>query len=158
MVIEANGNYILYYSVSTLGSQNSVIGYATSPTMEAGTWTDHGSTGVESTSASPYNCIDPTMIEVSGSYYMSFGSYWENIFIVPFNSNAETVASLSTAKQVIYQPSGSHEVEASYPYYYNGYYYVRDLFWKVTSRRASGVPPRLSEIIFPEPHATKVLI
>lgn len=124
MVIEVDNTYILYYSVSTLGSQNSVIGYATSPTMEAGTWTDHGSTGVESTSASPYNCIDPTMIEVDGSYFLSFGSYWENIFVVPFNSNAETVQDLADATQVIYQPAGSHEVEASFPYYYNGYYYV----------------------------------
>lgn len=124
MVIEVDGTYILYYSVSTLGSQDSVIGYATSSTMEAGSWTDHGSTGVESTSASPYNCIDPTVIEVSGAYYMSFGSYWENIFVVPLSANAESVQDLSDATQVVYQPSGSHEVEASYPYYYNGYYYV----------------------------------
>lgn len=94
--------------------------------MEAGTWVDHGSTGVESTSSSPYNTIDPAMIEVDGSYYLSFGSYWDDIFIVPFNSNAETVSNLADATNVIYQPAGSHEVEASYPYYYDGYYYE---FW-----------------------------
>lgn len=125
-VIEADGQYILYYSVSTLGSQDSVVGYATSTTMEAGTWVDHGSTGVESSSSSPYNAIDPTMIEVDGSYFLSFGSYWDNIFIVPFNSNAETVSDLADATNVIYQPAGSHEVEASYPYYYDGYFYE---FW-----------------------------
>ena len=37
-----NGEYVLYYSVSSLGSQNSAIGLATSPSMEQGTWTDHG--------------------------------------------------------------------------------------------------------------------
>ncbi|KAJ4390076.1 hypothetical protein N0V93_007549 [Gnomoniopsis smithogilvyi] len=125
-VIYANGQYILYYSVSTLGSQDSVIGYATSTTMEAGSWTDHGSTGVVSSSSTPYNAIDPAMIDVDGSYFLSFGSYWDNIFIVPFNSNAETVADLADATNVIYQPAGSHEVEASYPYYYDGYYYE---FW-----------------------------
>lgn len=124
MVIEVNGLYILYYSVSTLGSQTSVIGYATSSTMEAGTWVDHGSTGVESSSAKPYNAIDPTMIEVDGSYYLSFGSFWENIYVVPFDSDAETVSDLDSATQVIYQPAGSHEVEASFPYYYDGYFYV----------------------------------
>lgn len=94
--------------------------------MEAGTWTDHGSTGVESSSAKPYNAIDPTMIEVDGKYYLSFGSYWENLFIVPFASNAETVSDLGSATQVIYQPAGSHQVEASYPYYHGGYFYE---FW-----------------------------
>ncbi|CAN8102231.1 unnamed protein product [Discula destructiva] len=126
MVIEANGQYILYYSVSTVGSQTSVIGYASSTTMEAGTWVDHGSTGVESSSALPYNAIDPTMIEVDGSYHLSFGSYWEDIFIVPFGSDAETVADLSNATNVIYQPAGAHSAEASYPYYYGGYFYE---FW-----------------------------
>ena len=33
---------MLYYAVSSLGSQNSAIGLATSPSMEEGTWTDHG--------------------------------------------------------------------------------------------------------------------
>ena len=37
-----NGQYTLYYSVSQLGTQNSAIGVATSPTMEPGSWTDHG--------------------------------------------------------------------------------------------------------------------
>ena len=38
--------YILYYSVSTSGSQDSAIGYATSSTMDVNTWTDHGSVGI----------------------------------------------------------------------------------------------------------------
>lgn len=37
-----DGTYALYYSVSTLGSQESAIGLATSKTMEEGSWTDHG--------------------------------------------------------------------------------------------------------------------
>lgn len=126
MVIEKDGTYILYYSVSSLGSQDSAIGYATSTTMEAGTWVDHGSTGVESSSESDWNAIDPTMILVDGTYYLSFGSYWDNIFVVTFDSDAETVSNITSAEQVIYQPAGTHQVEASFPYYYDGYYYE---FW-----------------------------
>ena len=37
-----NGEYVLYYSVSTIGSQSLAIGVATSPSMEQGTWTDLG--------------------------------------------------------------------------------------------------------------------
>lgn len=44
MVILVGSTYYLYYSVSTFGSQSSAIGYATSDTMEYGSWVDHGST------------------------------------------------------------------------------------------------------------------
>lgn len=71
--------YYLYYAVSTYGSQSSAIGYATSTTMEVGSWTDHGSTGISSTSSKSYNAIDPALIEAAdGTYYMSFGSFWDD--------------------------------------------------------------------------------
>lgn len=116
--------HIIDYSVSTVASQDSVIGYATSMTMESGTWVDHGSTGVESTSDASYNAIDPTMILVDGTYYMSFGSYWDDIQQVTFNSNATTVT--GDPYQTIYQPSGIHDVEASFPFQYGSYFYM---FW-----------------------------
>lgn len=76
MVILVGSTYYMYYAVSTFGSQSSAIGYATSTTMEYGSWTDHGSTGVASSSGKPYNAIDPTVVQTaSGTYYMSFGSF-----------------------------------------------------------------------------------
>ncbi|KAL2280557.1 hypothetical protein FJTKL_12527 [Diaporthe vaccinii] len=124
MVIERDGTYILYYSVSTIGSQDSVIAYATSTTMENGTWEDHGSTGVESTSDASYNAIDPTMILVDGTYHLSFGSYWGDIQLVTFNSDA--TAADGDPSQTIYKPSGDHDVEASFPFQYGDYFYM---FW-----------------------------
>jgi arabinan endo-1,5-alpha-L-arabinosidase len=45
--------------------------------MDYGSWTDHGSTGIASTSSKPYNAIDPSLIEAAdGSYYINFGSFW----------------------------------------------------------------------------------
>jgi arabinan endo-1,5-alpha-L-arabinosidase len=38
----ADGRYVLYNSVSSIGSHNSAIGVATSPSMEPGSWTDLG--------------------------------------------------------------------------------------------------------------------
>lgn len=92
--------------------------------MENGTWVDHGSTGVESTSNASYNAIDPTMILVDGTYFLSFGSYWDDIFQVAFNSDATTVD--GEQYQTIYQPSGIHDVEASFPFQYGDYFYM---FW-----------------------------
>ena len=34
--------WVLYYAVSSIGSQNSAIGLATSPTLEEGTWREYG--------------------------------------------------------------------------------------------------------------------
>lgn len=138
MVMEVDSTYILYYSVSTLGSRNSAIGYATSTTMEAGSWVDHGSIGVESTTDSDYNAIDPTMIQVDDStYQLSFGSYGEDIMQVAIDSDGTTVSGDPT--QTIYQPTGTHQVEASFPYEHDGYYYM---FWSEgqANRYATALP------------------
>lgn len=114
--------YYLYYAVSTFGSQNSAIGYATSSTMEAGSWTDHGSTGISSSSSKAYNAIDPNLIKAGSSYYMNFGSFWADIYQAPLNSAATGAA--SSSYQIAYNSSGSHAVEGSFMYYRSGYYYL----------------------------------
>jgi arabinan endo-1,5-alpha-L-arabinosidase len=70
----------MYYAVSTFGSQNSAIGVATSSTMEVGSWTDLGATGISSSSSKIYNAIDPNLVAVGSSYYMNFGSFWDDIY------------------------------------------------------------------------------
>lgn len=89
--------YVMFYAVSTSGSQTSAIGYATSSTMEYGSWTDHGATGIASTSAKPYNAIDPNLIETSdgSAYYMNFGSFWGDIYQAEMASSGETVSGSS---------------------------------------------------------------
>lgn len=135
-----NGVYHVYYSVSTFGSQNSAIGLATSPTMEAGSWTDKGATGIVSSSSKAYNAIDANLINADGTYYMNFGSFWNDIYQAPMNSAATKVS--ASSYNIAYQPSGSHAVEGAYMYKYGSYYY---LFFSVgtccgydTSRPASG--------------------
>ena len=76
-----DGAYYMYYSVSTIGSQNSDIGVATSHSMEVGTWTDHGSIGIPRDD-SRWNRIDPNLFQhdANSPFYLSFGSFWENIW------------------------------------------------------------------------------
>lgn len=112
----------MYYAVSTFGSQASAIGYATSSTMEYGSWTDHGSTGISSSSGKSYNAIDPALIEVDGSYYMNMGSFYGDIYQVPMNSAGTAAA--SAAYNIAYNSSGSHAVEGSFMYYRSPYYYL----------------------------------
>ncbi|KAH6652386.1 putative arabinan endo-1,5-alpha-L-arabinosidase A [Truncatella angustata] len=125
-VVLVNGVYHLYYSVSSFGSQNSAIGYATSTTMDVGSWTDHGATGVTSSAGKNYNAIDSqVLLAADGNYYLSFGSFWGDIFQVKMNSGA-TKSGGSAAYQVSYTSSGTSAREGAFMYYRSGYYY---LFW-----------------------------
>jgi hypothetical protein len=89
-VLYLNGRYCLYYSVSTWGSQVSAIGLATNPTLDpadsAYRWTDQGPV-IQSGVGSAYNTIDPSvMLDANGDVWMSFGSYWNGIYLVQLNS------------------------------------------------------------------------
>ena len=85
-VIQLNGRYYLYYSVSTFGKQVSAIGLAASPTLDSSAtnfyWTDRGPV-IQSTNGSAFNTIDPSvMLDTDGRLWLAFGSYWKGIHLV----------------------------------------------------------------------------
>ncbi|KAM5542571.1 hypothetical protein V8D89_003532 [Ganoderma adspersum] len=80
----ADGIYVMYYSVSTSGSQDSSIGVATSPTMENGTWDDLGQV-ISSKKGDSYNAIDANLIHNDG-LKLAFGSYHQGIFQIPLSN------------------------------------------------------------------------
>lgn len=114
--------YILYYAVSTYESQNSTIGYATSPTMEEGSWTDHGSAGISSTDGGQYNAIDANLIQASGTNVLTFGSFWDGIFQVEMSKDGGNVT--SSLDNIAYNSTGAHAIEGSYVFYWKDYYYL----------------------------------
>jgi len=115
--------YYMYYAVSTFGSQTSAIGVATSTTMEVGSWTDHGATGIASLAGKDYNAIDPNLIKVGSSYYLNFGSFWDDIYQVEMKSTP-TAGAGTASYNIAYNASGTHAVEGSYMFYYDDYYYL----------------------------------
>ncbi|KAI0515073.1 glycoside hydrolase family 43 protein [Xylaria bambusicola] len=115
--------YYLYYSVSTFGVQNSAIGVATSSTMDAGSWTDHGATGVRSDSSKPYNAIDPNLINVDGTYYLTWGSFWKDIYQAQMKASPLTLASGVSSYQLAYDPATT-AVEGAFVFKYGNYYYL----------------------------------
>lgn len=90
--------------------------------MKLGSWTDHGSIGVESNPSMPYNAIDANIFDEHGRLHMTFGSYWHNIFQVEMN-NKGTKAT-SSPKQIAYEPAGNHKMEGAYLYMHNKDYYL----------------------------------
>ncbi|KAF3224447.1 hypothetical protein TWF106_003912 [Orbilia oligospora] len=123
-VIYKDGLYYLYYSVSSFGSQNSAIGVATSTTMDPGTWVDHGTTGVSSRSGSPYNAIDSNVVKTDNGFYMSFGSFWGDIYQIKMDNNLLNIA--GSSYQVAWTSFGNGAMEGAFIYYRSGsgYYYL----------------------------------
>lgn len=150
-VIEFNGVYYCYYSVSKAGCRDSAIGVATSNSPGPGKWYDHGvvvQTGTGNGSdVAPYtvsNAIDPSALVLpNGEAYLTFGSYWKGIFQVPLGSDLISPKSTSqpdahhlayepnllsspnrNANSLCGDPTGPHAIEGAFISYRDGYYYL----------------------------------
>lgn len=70
-----NGKYWLYYSVSSFGSNTSLIGLASATNLSSGGWKDEGLV-TRTTTANNYNAIDPELtIDKDGNPWLAFGSF-----------------------------------------------------------------------------------
>ncbi|OJJ06072.1 hypothetical protein ASPVEDRAFT_310888 [Aspergillus versicolor CBS 583.65] len=119
---EGSKTYYMYYSVSTLGSRNSIIGVASSPNLQPGSWKDHG--GVfRSEEGGPYNAIDANWISVGGKQVLVFGSYWNGIHTVDLKGPL-AIADGAQANQIAYNSTGQHAIEAGFVFYRQGWYYL----------------------------------
>lgn len=129
--VQIGGKYYLYYTVSSFGSQDSAIGVATSSSMDIGTWTDLGSTGVESIAGSDFNAIDGNLISANGKMYMNFGSFWSDLFQIEMTADPTRVAKpVTSATHLAFVPTPPQAQEAAFEYKYGNYYY---LFFSVGS-------------------------
>ncbi len=124
-----NDRFHLYYSVSTFGSNRSVIGLVTNATLDrendAFEWVDHGLV-VESQRGGDYNAIDANLVlDEDGVPWLSFGSFWSGIKMRRLDyatgkpsSEDETLYSLATREV------NSRSVEAPFIIRRGDYYYL----------------------------------
>lgn len=151
-VIEFDGTFYCFYSVSKAGCRDSAIGVATSNSPGPGGWHDHGvvvQTGTGNGSdISPYtdsNAIDPSvLVTPDGQAYLTFGSYWHGIYQVPLGKDMLSPKSTTEpdAAHLAYEPNaisaparytttlcgdptGPHAIEGAFISWHDGYYY----FW-----------------------------
>lgn len=82
-ILEHNGVYRLYYSLSAFGKKTSYIGLAES-NSPLGPWTMKGC-AVKTDNNSVMNAIDPTVIVTGEKMYMIYGSFFGGIFCVELN-------------------------------------------------------------------------
>jgi arabinan endo-1,5-alpha-L-arabinosidase len=116
-----NGKYWLYYSASTFGSNHSAIFLATSTTGASGSWTNQGLV-IETRTSDNYNAIDPNLlVDASGNWWLTFGSFWSGIKMVALNASTGK-RSDSTVRSIAGRNGGA--IEAPYLFKHGSYYYL----------------------------------
>jgi arabinan endo-1,5-alpha-L-arabinosidase len=121
------GEYRLYYSVSTFGSNRSCIGLATNRTLDPADpeyrWVDHGPV-LRSSRRDDFNAIDPNVVlDEEGKPWLAFGSFWSGIKLTRLDADTgkpiEPVSLLTLASR-----PGSDAVEAPFLVRHDGSYYL----------------------------------
>jgi arabinan endo-1,5-alpha-L-arabinosidase len=126
-----NGVYHVYYAASTFGTQTSLIGLATAPTM-AGPWTDSGGPILQSTSGSAYNAIDPNILIDYGTgttvqhVWLSYGSFYGGIYQREINPATGTLLTTNTTNYHLASQPGvtGNPIEGASLVQKNGFYYL----------------------------------
>jgi arabinan endo-1,5-alpha-L-arabinosidase len=123
-----NGEYRLYYSVSTFGSNRSAIGLATSKTLGAkAKWTDRGLV-VMSTKEDDFNAIDPNfVVDEQGRQWLALGSFWSGLKLFPLDPKTGKPAPGAKPYAIARRPApagGPAPVEAPFIIPHGGWYYL----------------------------------
>lgn len=126
-----DGRYVLTYSVATFGQNRSLIGMASTPTLDPASrsyqWRHDGKV-VESFTGDDYNAIDSNLIiepDTSGKpgrAFLSFGSYWTGIKMVALDR--ATLKPLPAAELIsLARRQTDGGIEAPYIVFRDGWYY-----------------------------------
>ncbi len=124
------GEFRLYYSVSTFGSNHSVIGLITNKTLNPGSpdyhWLDQGKV-IGSSHEDDWNAIDPNMVvDEAGQMWLAFGSFWGGIKMRRLDPET---GKLSAKDSKLYSLAGRRPlqppaIEAAFVVRKSGYYYL----------------------------------
>jgi len=116
------GQYHLYYSASTFGSNSSCIGHATRDSMASGSWSDHGFVVCSNHGSNDnWNSIDPNaVVDREGHAYLVFGSFWDGIKAI----DLDDTGARSGTKLYSLASRGGGAIEAPYVVRRCGYYYL----------------------------------
>lgn len=117
------GQYHLYYSVSSFGSNRSCIGHATRESLDAGSWTDHEAMFCSNVAGSgdDYNAIDPNVVlDEGGVPWLAFGSFWSGIKMIRLSPSGEREGT----ERIELASRGGGAIEAPFIVRRCGYYYL----------------------------------
>ncbi|WP_084106641.1 arabinan endo-1,5-alpha-L-arabinosidase [Demequina sp. NBRC 110056] len=126
---EHDGTWYLYYSASTFGSNRSLIGLMTSPTLDvddpAYGWTDQGEVWRSTPGETNYNAIDAGIVEdEDGTPWMAFGSFWGGIQMVELEWPSGKAAAGTEPISLATRNDSLNAIEAPYVFERDGWYYL----------------------------------
>jgi arabinan endo-1,5-alpha-L-arabinosidase len=119
-IIKLNGEYYLYYSISSLGQFVSAGGLLTNPTPDINLpnyhWKDRGMV-VHSSEGEDLNAIDPGVcLAPNGTLWLCFGSYHGNIELVELDPKTGLRIATDSPTTII-----ANQSEASDIIFYDGF-------------------------------------
>jgi len=121
--------WYLYYAASTFGSNRSVIGLMTTPTLDPSDpryhWTDQGLV-IESIATDDFNAIDPTLsVDAQGRGWLAFGSFWSGIQITEVSlPSGKPASSRPVHTSLVDRHVPPNAVEAAYLVAHDGWHYL----------------------------------
>lgn len=137
-IIQHNGLFYLYYSVSAFGKNTSAIGVTVNKTLNPNSpdyrWEDKGIVIQSVPNRDNWNAIDAAVIfDEQGQPWMSFGSFWGGLKIVKLNNDLtrpaepqewHTIARRDQVPAGTSSNAGPGEIEAPFILRKGDYYYL----------------------------------
>lgn len=123
------GLYYLYYSVSTFGSQRSVIGLAVNKSLDPQSkdyqWQDRGLVIASDPKHDDFNAIDPALfVDEEGRWLLFWGSHWGGLKAIEVDPKTGKPKPDAKIHAVAARPDvSSHAIEAPFVIFHEGYYY-----------------------------------
>jgi len=133
-----NGEYHLYYSVSTFGRNNSAIGLATNQTLDPNSpdykWVDHGLVVRSYEGKDDWNAIDGNLIiQDDRNVWLCWGSFWGGIKMRRIDPETGKLAKTDTTLYSLASrpragpnetPPAQGAIEAPFIIRHDGYWYL----------------------------------
>lgn len=125
----ADGQYSLFYSVSTFGKNRSAISLATNRTLDPKSpdfrWVDHGPVLQSVPGRDDWNAIDPQLArDEAGQPWLVFGSFWSGIKAVRLQPDLTAPAEPQQWQPLARRPDNGGAIEAPFVYRHGGYFYL----------------------------------
>ncbi|MCE5184685.1 MAG: arabinan endo-1,5-alpha-L-arabinosidase [Planctomycetaceae bacterium] len=132
-----NGQYHLYYSVSTFGRNNSAIGLVTNKTLDPNSpayqWIDHGLVVRSTAGESDFNAIDANIAVDGKNVWLCWGSFWGGIKMRQIDpATGKLLDTNTTLYSLCSRPRGAEPqtppiegaVEAPFLFKHDGFWYL----------------------------------
>lgn len=137
-IIEKDGKFYVFYSVSAFGKNTSGMGVTVNETLDPDSpdydWKDQGLVLQSVPNRDHWNAIDPAIVEDdAGQYWMSFGSFWQGLKMVKLDSSLTRVAEPQEWYSLAKRPGdpakpdaapGTGAIEAPYIFRKGDWYYL----------------------------------